>query len=471
MAKTITTPSRGNWQPASLKNIANSKKSGMGIDRKENPNDGFSGQVRWQSTDAAGKMTSIVRQTLGIIPDDTGKKQVASRSIQREAERGRRAAESFVMRTAKAAATSAEKIYADLKFPKIRVRAEKAGAGVRLAIYGDSNSVKMARILESGASNPVMMHSFINGAKKKRMIKITRQIKLKDGTVRTAPRGKAVSPGFYMVIPVTLGTVKRGENGKLQVVDERSEKQQKTYEERDGKGEVGLRERALVGMMTYEKYGTLEAFTATPDGAGSHVTDEDNPKAKFMSRTGDVRFSKGEDGNWKSKPVVRSGSNEPWEVPKYTKGDGGVSHPGTVDDEGNHSRYASNTDRSRGNQSRASQKGTKMLNAMGKIDNLTINDPDVVSSPEPTSPGIEARFIKAKGKAVTFIVISTNQPDRVLHKGRKAEKVLGKVFEEMRGKLAVRERNLRLELQKDYADHTYEKAYLEVILAAMRSPQ
>lgn len=466
MPKIITTPARGNWEPEWLKN---SSTNGMGIDRKESPSSGFSAGAGWLSTDKEGKMTSVVRQTLGIIPDDTGQKQVATRAIQRDAEKGRKAAEAFVIRTAKAAAKLATERYAAIGFPGIQVKAEKSGAGVRLAIHGRSDAIKMARIIEAG-SNPMMMHDFVEGAKKKRSIQVMR----KNGKGEMVPRGAKEdrTPGFYLIIPKTLGTVKRGDNGKLMVIDTT---------------------RGAEALETYQKYNTLEAFTSSAAGSETRRTSEDGSQS-FMYRDG-KRFSRGADGQWVGTSIMQStaqfrfstgadgqisrtpiGENAggEWEVPKYakgmnSKGEKNVRAPGTVDDEGNHSRYASNDENSRGAPTRASQKGTKMLAALG-VSNLTINEPDQ-NEVNNVSPGVNMQISKNAGKAVSFMTLSTRQPNKQMGAGRKPDKVLDQALDAMRAALTVRERNMRLELQKDYENHAYETAYLEVILAAMRSPR
>lgn len=396
-----------------------------------------------------------------LVPQE-GDKRVSgnAETVSREAlERGRQEARQRVRSIAESTAAWARSKYAALGFD-FRVVVRPSGSGYRLVVEGDEKTQMLARILEGGAGG-VMMHDFIRKAQRRREIQVTRT---RGGKV--SPRGKISEreEGSYMIIPVVHGKVTRGEDGKLKVAPLK-----------DGQLEEDLAPATLAARRAiegYQRWNALAQFEATPSDTTVHLEDDGEGhrdgsvewKAKRMYNP-----DTGRTGTLMTPERREVGGERMWETVKYRQS---VRKPGVVIEiEGGmgplrkKGQYVRDSQQdpalSRATQQRATQKGAKLISALG-AENLRVNSPEATLGQEGSETAVTVR--RQQGEVVSFKTISTRQDDRVLFKGRAAQRVLGKAMDQLRD--ALRE-DMRV-IENSKMSKYRQRGMLEIYQQALR---
>lgn len=377
---------------------------------------------------------------------------------ERDAMKGRQWAESAVRRLAEQYAAVAMRTYKALGY-SFDVQARKVGTSYRLEVVGDQKAQMWARIVEGGSAS-VPMRQFIEGAKKRREIKLTR-VTPSGKTVSRGAKETAAGGGFYLIVPIVHGTVTRGANGKLQLTTN---------------GGQSLSKR--LGNQ-------LEQFLGAPQEEG-YAANHDDPNVVSPYRTGQVdplgQVTRVNGKNVYSPTPVMATGNELWATTRYRQVNrvrkGGVfvneenevvpnrqKGQGTVyQDRG----FLEAKDARRRNPS-ASEKGSDLIRQLtGRSDlSLRVNDPDA-SLPDDVSvsPETRATFERQKGQAVSFITLSTRQALKDIP-GRAGHHVLADTMREMQSALRTEVTRLRQQHARNLDKPTV-RAMLEVLEQAAR---
>ena len=150
-------------------------------------------------TYAPKNTSSVLDRASGRQPMTNGRNLAgaAQSAAVKAAEAGRTVAEAALFTVAEQIAGWASGQYAALNYD-LTAAPKRQGSGWRLAVDGPGDAQKWARIAEVGYA-PQDVHQFIEGAAKKRAIKI------KPGEI----------PGFYLIVPKMHGKVSKNQNGKL----------------------------------------------------------------------------------------------------------------------------------------------------------------------------------------------------------------------------------------------------------------
>ena len=348
---------------------------------------------------------------------------------------------------AEGVAADATAAYANNGFPGLTVQAVRRGTAWVLVVEGH-DAEKYARILEDDTSG-YDMHDFVRHARRRREIKVNREVKTKSGT-RSVPRGKVSErqDGFYMVVPSVLGTVKRSASGKFEFTGR------------------GGRELSRSGQDA------LKQFEATPESEdyyGNH--DDPNMVSPFRTGEREVAYGRTKLGG---KSVVSMDvtpgmaiGNELFERVKYATQATKAGEWGEETDARGNRAYTRETQHNpktlRGGKQRANKRGAEMMDFLG-VTNLRVNSPEI--SLKAGSSTATATAERQKGQVVSFITLSTRQPNRHIP-GRRGLHILRDATSALRQALQDEVASTRASLGSRRGNF-YERAYLETLESAAR---
>jgi hypothetical protein len=403
---------------------------------------------------------SVVKQARGEIPLENGRMSTAKSD--KLAMQGRALAEKYLRDMAIVYAKVAQDRYALIGNDhfNFNVQPQKVGNSWRLIVVGDPKTQMWARIVETGHAS-IPMRQFIENARKRREIKVTRMV---NGKVKSrGPKEAAMGTGFYLTIPMVSGKVTRGANGKL------------TLTRNDGSG---LSERLN---------GALKQFLAVPDGEGivgnhedtattsPYRTGEYNPTAIVTRSGGKVTYNGAN---------VMDEGNDAWLTTKY-KQVNRVRKAGVFVNEENEvidkrERSGSSTYQDRGflaamdarrRNPSANEKGADLIRLLtGDGENsMRINDPDaVLPSAANVSPETRARFEAQRGEAISFRTISTRQNLADIP-ARSGMGILKSVLDDMQSAIRTEIREIqRLATEKGTSNTLRVRAMIELLEQAAR---
>ena len=402
-------------------------------------------------TYAPANTSKVLDEASGkVARESTGKKLSggAAKVLTEASQLGRKIAQHDLEAVASSVSLLTMQAYQSLGF-NIEVKPIQVGSGWRLAVTGDANAQKWARILEAGYG-PQDTHQFIQSASKKRAYKI------KKGEVG----------GFYLIIPKVHGKVTQNHKGQLAFKPTRDDRLGKRIDPADIK--------------------QFEAKPLSPDVAANFA--EENPDIYGQPDTVAERYTgydsaaevfAGEDARGRTQTQVRGGrtsttDNHHWEVDRMVqnirktgalvdfKEDGKRKELYTRrDDEGELLPGLSNRKGARAvRKLNTRQVGNKVV-ATG-VNNLRFVALDADYKDLDIDDSARQRIISRRGDVLSFVTLSTRK-NLAPRPGRPAYHVMQKAGQAIEQRI----RSLIAAAETEQRSGFKREAYLEVLRSAL----